>query len=78
MFVNLYQVHSITIREEDEATANVILNIHRWDYDEDELRVEHGHHRDGVRVVTYWIKPYIYDDFETILSEFKDNSILVM
>lgn len=74
----MYQVHSITIREEDEAIANVILNIHRWDYDEDELRIEHGRHRDGVSVVTYWIKPYIYDDFETILSEFKDNSILVM
>ena len=72
----MYQVHSVTIRKEDEAAADLILHEYRWDYDD--IRTTVDQHSDGSTTVTYWIKPYIYEDFEAIVNEFKDVGIQVL
>lgn len=72
----MYRVHSVTIQKEDEAAANLILHDHEYDYDD--IRVTSENTSDGTATITYWIKPYIYEDFEKIVNEFEENGIRVM
>lgn len=72
----MYQVHSVTIQKEDREKADAILYSHQYDYDD--IREDGSVDSQGNCTITYWIKPYIYEDFETIVNEFKENGIRVM
>ena len=72
----MYRVHNIMIRAKDRSKADVIINAHRDDIDD--IRVC-DHTNSGCRcTVVYWIKPYVYENFETIKNEFKQNGIQIL
>ena len=71
----MYQVHNVTIQKEDQEKADAILYSHQYDYDD--IHVGEDVDSEGNRTITYWIKPYIYEDFEDIVNEFKENGIRV-
>lgn len=76
----MYRVHSVTILAEDCDKADVILEKHYRMGDIDEVSTEDRVDKNGdelVRFITYWIRPYIYDDFETIVNEFKQEGIRI-
>ena len=66
--MDLYRAHDITIRKEDQAKADAILEQH----DVDEITCEYGSTR-----ITYWIRPYLCEDIDDIMKDFKDNGIQV-
>ena len=74
--MDLYQVHSVKILGTDQAKADEILAKHISDIDD--IRVSSQKNSDGVREITYWIRPYIYNDFETILNEFELEGIRII
>lgn len=77
--MDLYRAHSVTIRKEDEDKADKILCEHyqKGDLDDHTIDPIHNKDREGNVTSTYWIKPYIYEDFETIVNEFKEAGIQV-
>ena len=72
----MYQVHNVTIYKDDKSLADKIIYAHQFDYDDIRESVQRNH--DGNDTITYWIKPYIYEDFEVIVNEFKQNGIRVI
>lgn len=71
--MDLYQAHDITIRKEDQAKADKILEQH----DIDEITCSEGNDG-GCRTVTYWIRPYLSEDIDDIVKDFRDNGIQVL
>lgn len=72
-----YRVHSITVRKEDQFKADEIINEH-WDLGElDDARYEVHWNSDGTSTVTYWLNPYVYEDFEAIKKEFQEAGIVL-
>lgn len=69
----MYRVYDVTIRKEDSEKAEKILVQHWNDGDIDDMHV-----RIQSKTVTYWINPYIYEDFETIKNEFKLAGIQIL
>lgn len=78
--MDLYRVHTITILQKDEDKADKILCEHyqKGDIDDHTIDCIHNKDRDGNITSTYWIKPYIYEDFETIKKEFKEAGIRII
>lgn len=75
-----YRVHDVKIRKSDRNKADAILWEHYDKGDLDDFTVDVIVHkdRDGNDVITYRIKPYIYEDLETIINEFKQAGIEVL
>ena len=77
--MDLYRSHFINVRKEDEDKVTAILNRH------DALgNLDDWTHCDvpiidsnGERWTTFKIKPYIYEDFEAIVSEMKQAGIQI-
>ena len=74
--MDLYRVHSVKIQAEDRAKADTILAKHIHDIDD--IRISAQKNSDGNSEATYWIKPYIYEDLETIKNEFKEAGIRII
>ena len=74
--MDLYQAYSVKILAEDRAKADNILMKHVADIDD--IRITAQKNNDGISEATYWIRPYIYEDFETIVNEFKEAGIRVL
>lgn len=74
-----YRAYYINIRESDVSKVNDILIRHDAMGDLDDYTYCSVPYTDeaGNRWVTYKIKPYIYEDLETIIGEFKQAGILV-
>lgn len=72
----MYRVHSVKIHAEDRAKADDILAKHISDIDD--IRITAQKTNSGISEATYWIKPYIYEDFGTIVNEFKEAGIRVL
>lgn len=72
----MYQAHDVCIRKEDREKADAILDSHYQTGDIDDTQ-EVWETRDGVETITYHIHPYIYEDFEAIIQEFKQAGIQV-
>lgn len=70
--MDLYQATDIKIRKEDRAKADKILEQH----DVDEITCSEGNDGD-FRTVTYWIRPYLSEDIDDIVKDFRDNGIQV-
>ena len=73
-----YQVYDVKIRREFTEKADEILFKH-WnngDINTVNFNIEKNHN--GPDTVTYWIQPYIYEDFEAIKDEFKQAGIQVL
>ena len=75
-----FQVHDVKIRKDDREKADAILWKHYDKGDLDDVTVDVIIHqdRDGNDVITYRIAPYLYEDFETIVKEFKEAGIRMM
>lgn len=78
----MYRVHEIKIRKEDYAEANAILlkhellgDIDEMDWDEYNAKTMEGTNE---AYVVYRIRPFIYEDYETIVKEFKEAGIQVL
>ena len=70
----MYRVYNVTIRKNDLVKAEKILLKHWNDGDIDAMRCDNNSEDE----VTYWINPYIYEDLETIMDEFKQVGIQVL
>ena len=71
-----YQKYSVTIEAKDRAKADDILMKHWYTGDLDDVGgTTHPKNSGGGFVITYWIRPYIYEDYEAILNEFKEAGI---
>lgn len=70
-----YQKYSVTIKAEDRTKADDILLKHWYAGDLDDVGGTMHKNSDGGWAVTYWIRPYIYEDYEAILNEFKEAGI---
>ena len=69
----MYRFHNVKIRREDVEKAEKILTRHDEIGDIYHINVE-------VRsdAISYWIAPYIYEDFEAIRDEFIKEGIQVI
>ena len=69
----MYRFHIVKIRREDVEKAEKILTEHDEIGDIHHINVE-------VRpeAITFWIAPYIYEDFEKIIDEFKLAGIQIL
>lgn len=77
----MYRVHNVTIRADDRDKADAILEKHYHIGNIDATVIADGVTKDGgelISTVCYWISPYIYDDFERIVNEFKQEGIRIM
>ena len=74
----MYRIHSIDVLYEDHCKAEPIISdhIHRGDIEP----VSYGARLNskGTAIVTYWIRPYIYEDFETIMKKLKLAGIHIL
>ncbi len=66
-----YRVHSITIWKEHSNKAETILEKYNSYFDD--MYIE-----SRSNTVVYWLNPYVYEDFETVVNEFKENGIQVL
>lgn len=76
-----YRMHNVTILAEDYDKAKAILDRHYRSGDIDEMHAEqHVDRIDGENtvIIRYWVAPYIYEDFETIIAEFKQAGIRII
>ena len=73
-----YQLQSITIRKEDRTNADHVLLKHWTDGTIDTVNVSEQKNSDGIDTVTYWIKPYIYDDFVSIKNVLELSGIQIL
>lgn len=73
-----YQVHTVTIRKEDYGKADEILEKHYMMGDIDDIKVDEYTESDGTTKVNFRISPFIYEDLQTIISEFKQSGIQVL
>lgn len=73
----MYRAHDVHIRKEDYEKAEAILEKHyrMGEIDDHSASMEI---RFGVQVIVYHIHPYICEDFENIVNEFKQEGIRVM
>ena len=71
--MDLYRTYIVKIYGEDRAKVDDILMRHTSDIDS--IRISAQKNDDDHSEVTYWIRPYIYEDYETILNEFKEAGI---
>ena len=74
--MEMYRVHSVKILAVDRAKADEILAKHNSDIDY--IRISAQKNKDGISEATYWIGPYIYEDFEAIVNEFKEAGIHIV
>lgn len=70
----MYQVYTITVRAEHRAIADEI--IAKFISDIVNVRVSMQTNNSSAREVTYWIKPYVYEDFVAIRDAFILKGIL--
>jgi hypothetical protein len=76
-----YRVHNVTIRKEDRDKADAIIEKHYLAGDIDEVYTEkRAAHVDGelIMTVSYWISPYICEDLQIIIDEFKQEGIQII
>ena len=71
----MYRGYDVTISGKNRDEANAIIKKHIDAGDIDKIYTMRGY-ADGS--ITYHIKPYIYEDFEKIVSEFKEAGIQVL
>ncbi len=78
--MELYRSYDIKIREVDRAKADAILMRHCVEGDIDDIKIDTIRHvnQDGTCEITYWIGPYIYEDLEAIVKEFKEAGIQII
>ena len=70
----MYRVYDVKIQRADRDIADEILSKHWYNGDIDTMTTdlrEKG-------IVAYWIRPYIYEDLETIKNEFKLAGIQIL
>ena len=70
----MYRAHDVTIRAKYREVADAILVKHNDDIDDIAITAQRNCY--GEPMVTYWIAPYIYEDFENIVNEFREAGIL--
>lgn len=70
----MYRAHDVKIRKADLNKAEPILLKHWNDGDIDAMRCDDRQSDE----VTYWITPYIYEDFENIKNEFELAGIQIL
>lgn len=71
----MYRLHDVTINGKYRDEANTIIKKHIDAGDIDKIYAA----RDYVKGnITYWITPYIYEDLETIMDEFKEAGIQIL
>jgi hypothetical protein len=69
----MYRVHNVKIRREDVEKAEKILTRH------DEVgNIHHINVEVRPDAISYWIAPYIYEDFEAIRDEFIEAGIQII
>jgi hypothetical protein len=76
--MDLYQSHVVAIPKEDHKKADEILHKYWMRGDIDLVTYTEKKNRDGVVATVFRISPYIYEDFEAIVNEFKQEGIRVM
>jgi ABC-type transport system substrate-binding protein len=69
-----YRVYDVKIRREDLVKAEKILLKHWNNGDIDAMRCDNNSGDE----VTYWINPYVYEDLEEVVNEFKQAGIQVL
>ena len=69
----MYRAYDVTVRKEDREKADMILE----QYDVDEITCSETSHSDGSSTITYWIRPYLCEDVDDIINEFKQANILI-
>jgi hypothetical protein len=66
-----YQAYNVLMRKEDQAKADAILEKHWMAGDIDVITTNVRENSDGSAKVEYWISPYICEDLDVIVDEFK-------
>lgn len=70
----MYRIHDVKIQRADLDKADEILLKHWFNGDIDTMTTD----RREKNTVTYWIRPYIYEDLENIKNEFKLVGIQIL
>ena len=70
----MYRAYDVTVRKEDRDMAITILELH----DVDEIECSEEKQRDGSIAITYRIRPYLCEDIDDIVNEFKQNGIQIL
>lgn len=73
-----YRSHVVAILKEDCKKAEEILQKHWMQGNIDLVTYTEKKNSDGVVATVFRISPYIYEDFEAIVNEFKQEGIRVM
>ena len=68
-----YRVHSIKVRKEDSEKAEMILDKYQKKNYFDDIR-----YLGDSNTVIYWFNPYLSDDIDTIMDEFKEAGIQIL
>ena len=76
--MGLYRKYCVRIQEKDRDKANSIIKMHWNRGDIDDVSRTRQENHDGGVIITYWIRPYVYEDFESIVEEFKEAGIQVI
>jgi hypothetical protein len=74
----MYRAYDVKIKKEDRKKADEILWQHWSNGDIDGITVNDGRSIDGIETIVYWIRPYIYEDLETIMDEFEQAGIQLL
>lgn len=70
----LFQVYTIKIRKEDREKADAIL-LKYWNNGDIDTVTNEEQIGERLTLVTYWIRPFVYEDLEAIRNEFKQAGI---
>ena len=70
----MYRTYDVKIREEDRTRADAIFENH----DVDEITCSETKNSDGATTITYWIRPYLCEDFEDIVNDLKLAGIQIL
>lgn len=74
--MDLYRRYCVRIWDDDRNKADDILTKHA--YDIDNISVSSEKNSNGLNAIRYWITPYIYEDLEKIVNEFKEAGIQIV
>jgi hypothetical protein len=73
-----YRVHNVVIPKADRVKADLILEKHWMKGDIDAITCDSVPRSNGETTIAYWIAPYLCEDLQIIVDEFKQEGIRVM
>lgn len=76
--MEFYQRQYVSILAEDYEKADKILMKHWNSGDIDNIGGTRQKRNNGGDIIAFWIAPYVYEDFETIVNEFKEAGIQIV